>query len=123
MIRVLAPAQCIEALDIVVAERDDLTQRREHLVHVLDLLGRHLEPERGDVIGEQHTVAVVDEPASGCERTRHDAVRIRTQREFVVARDFQICEAHAEADQTRGDDQKSDHRAPPECERFLARVL
>ncbi len=123
LVRALAAAERVEARDVLVGQRHDLAKAREHRVHVPDLLGRHFEPERGDVVGEQDAVAVVDEPAPRRERARDDAVRIGAQRKLLVPRDLEIRETHAEPDQARDDDEESRDRAAAKHVRLVARVL
>ncbi len=121
--RTLAFAQRGETLDVVVRQRDHLGERGEHRVHVLDLLGHHFEAERGDVLGQQHAVAVVDQAARRRNAAHRDAVVVRTRREFGVAGDLQVPETRGESGQAQRDQDETGERATAETLRFALRVL
>jgi len=112
-----------ETVDVVLAQRHHHAQLRQHRLHVLDLLGYHLEPERGHVVGQQHAVAIVDEAARRRQHARLDPVVHRAGDELVVPRHLQVDVARNQRAQPQQDQRKAHQRAAPEQCAFAALIL
>jgi hypothetical protein len=83
-IRRIAARQFAEPLDVGVGELDALPNRRQGGVQILALLRRDFEMVGGEIVGQQHPVAVVDETTGRRQRLQ----RTRLLSDRVVKRSW-----------------------------------
>ena len=102
-----------EALGILVRQLDHLTQSRDHVVQVLDILAHCVQPVGRHVVGQQAAVAVVDQPARRHDRPRLDAVGLRAGVEFVETGDLQPGKARAQHHERQHHQHERHHRPAP----------
>ncbi|MCW0449357.1 hypothetical protein NB706_002191 [Xanthomonas sacchari] len=116
-------ARGLETLDVFRRQRDDLAQLGQQRVHVGDLVRGHVEPERGDVLGQQAAVAVVDHAAPGHHRPWLDAVGVRAGGVDVVVQHLQLEIPGAQAQQRQQHAQEPQRGTAPELLGLGVRVL
>ena len=116
-------ARLVEALHVLVAERENPAQAGQRGVHVLDLVRGDIDAERRHVLGQQLAVAVVDQPAPRHHRPWLDAVGLRAGGVFVVLQHLQLEVPAAQHPQPQQYAEKAQQRTATELLHFGLRVL
>ena len=77
-------ARLLEGFDILFIQEDDFFQIRDCLVDVLDLIRHQFQSVGGNIVREQFSLPVVNQPACRNNRSWLDAVGIGTKLVFVM---------------------------------------
>ena len=99
----------LEQGTIILAEFQHLDHRIEHARPVTGAFAGHGQAEAGAVVGDDHAIAVEDQPAGRRDRLHMDAVVLRQGAVMLVLNHLQVVHAH---DQHAG--QQDDHDAANE---------
>ncbi len=105
----LAMSLTLEPFEVGITEPHEFAESHERCVEVVDLLGNEFEAERGQVLGDDLAIPVVDQAPGRCEWMDGDAVLVRQRREVRVVDDLELDHAagqHGESDKDadEGDD-------------------
>ena len=100
--------------DIVVGEIDDRAQQVEGNIEIARGFTHNGQVENGTVIGQQHPVAVVDQPAVGRHVLGMEAVAVGAGREIIVAVDLEIDHPGDESTDEEEYKDTGDNHAPVE---------
>src|SRR6185437_12260244 len=87
----------------------------QHRVHVLHLVGHHVQPERRHVVGQQLALAVVDQPARRRQVAQAHAIGLGARRVLGVFVHLEVHEAAGHHQHQRQHDREAGQRAPAEA--------
>ncbi len=115
--------ELLEPLPVARLDFDNLRQRIDRLVEILDARRLDFERVRRIALREHDAVAVADHAAIGHDRHDRDAVRLGQRLVVAVLDDLQVEEAREKPDQRERDQSAGDRQPPPEEVGLTPRIL